>query len=138
MWNPPGGGRMFSRMERKFLEGNEVGRLATVGRDGFPHVVPVCYLFRGGFFYVATDYGTKKYRNVKENPKVALVVDTYKPHKAVMVQGRIEVLERGEEFRKIREEFYRKFEWARKDPWEEGEAPILKLIPEKKVSWGLG
>lgn len=128
----------FSRREREFLERHEVGRLATVDKKGLPHVVPVCYLFRKGFFYVATDYGTRKYKNVRENPKAALVVDTYKPHKAVMVQGRVEVLERGEEFRKIREEFYRKFEWAREDPWEEGEAPILKLIPEKKVSWGLG
>ncbi|MEM2866779.1 MAG: pyridoxamine 5'-phosphate oxidase family protein [Candidatus Hadarchaeales archaeon] len=128
----------FSGKEREFLERNEVCRLATAGRDGLPHVVPVCYLFRGGTFYVATDYGTRKYRNVRENPRAALVVDTYRPHRAVVVWGRVEVLERGEEFRRIREEFYRRFDWARKDPWEEGEAPILKLVPERKVSWGLG
>lgn len=127
----------FGRGEREFLERNEVGRLATAGRDGLPHVVPVCYLFRDGLFYIATDYGTRKYRNVVENPRAALVVDTYKPHRAVMVQGRVEVLERGEEFRRVREEFYRRFEWARGDPWEEGEAPILKLVPERKASWGL-
>ncbi|MCQ8898466.1 MAG: pyridoxamine 5'-phosphate oxidase family protein [Hadesarchaea archaeon] len=127
----------FSRREREFLEGNEVGRLATVGSDGLPHVVPVCYLFEGGVFYVATDYGTRKYRNVRENPRAALVVDTYRPHRAVMVQGEVEVLERGEEFRRIRQRFYERFDWARKDPWEEGEAPILKLRPLRKVSWGL-
>jgi len=114
-----------------------VGRLATVGSDGLPHVVPVCYLFEGGVFYVATDYGTRKYRNVRENPRAALVVDTYRPHRAVMVQGEVEVLERGEEFRRIRQRFYERFDWARKDPWEEGEAPILKLRPLRKVSWGL-
>ncbi len=128
----------FGRREREFLERNEVCRFATAGKDGLPHVVPVCYLFRGGYFYVATDYGTRKYLNVRENPRAALVVDTYRPHRAVVVQGRVEVLERGEEFRRIREEFYRRFEWARKDPWEEGEAPILKLLPERKASWGLG
>jgi PPOX class probable F420-dependent enzyme len=127
----------FSRREREFLEGNEVGRLATVGSDGLPHVVPVCYLFEEGVFYVATDYGTRKYRNVRENPRAALVVDTYRPHRAVMVQGEVEVLERGEEFRRIRQRFYERFDWARKDPWEEGEAPILKLRPLRKVSWGL-
>ncbi len=127
----------FSRKEREFLEGNEVGRLATVGSDGLPHVVPVCYLFEGGAFYVATDYGTRKYRNVRENPRAALVVDTYRPHRAVMVQGKVEVLERGEEFRRIRQRFYERFDWARQDPWEEGEAPILKLVPLRKVSWGL-
>jgi len=33
--------------------------------------------------------------------------------------------------------FYERFEWARADPWDEGEAVVIKLVPEKKVSWGL-
>jgi len=128
----------LTEKETEFLKKNEVCRLATVGKDGQPHVVPVCYIFHRGAIYIATDYGTKKYENVKRNPRVALVVDTYKPHKAVVIQGRVEILERGPEFREVRELFYRKFKWARDDPWEEGEAPILKVIPEKKTSWGLG
>ncbi|MEM2875214.1 MAG: pyridoxamine 5'-phosphate oxidase family protein [Candidatus Hadarchaeales archaeon] len=127
----------FTASERKFIEENEVCRLATVDSSGMPHVVPVCYVFHDGSFYIATDYSTRKYQNVRENPRGALVIDHYKPHRAVMVQGRIEVLERGEEFRRVREMFYRRFRWARDDPWEEGEAPILKLVPERKSSWGL-
>jgi PPOX class probable F420-dependent enzyme len=127
----------FSPKETAFLEKNEVCRLATASRGADPHVVPVCYIFRGGCFYIATDYGTKKYRNVAENPRAALVVDTYNPHRAVVVEGTVEILERGEEFRRIREQFYRKFRWARDDPWEEGESPILRVKPLKKSSWGL-
>lgn len=127
----------FTASERKFIEENEVCRLATVDSSGMPHVVPVCYVFHDGSFYIATDYSTRKYQNVRENPRGALVIDHYRPHKAVMVQGRMEVLERGEEFRRVREMFYRRFRWARDDPWEEGEAPILKLVPERKSSWGL-
>jgi hypothetical protein len=33
--------------------------------------------------------------------------------------------------------FFERFSWASKDPWGEGEAVIIKLIPQKKVSWGL-
>jgi nitroimidazol reductase NimA-like FMN-containing flavoprotein (pyridoxamine 5'-phosphate oxidase superfamily) len=127
----------FTARETAFLSKNEVCRLATASRDAEPHVVPVCYIFQGGYFYIATDYGTKKYKNVIENPRVALVVDVYNPHKAVAVEGAVEVLERGEEFRRIREMFYRKFKWARDDPWEEGESPILKVKPLRKSSWGL-
>lgn len=127
----------FTNRERKFIEGNEVCRFATADASGMPHVVPVCYIFHGDSFYIATDYGTRKYRNVMENPRAALVIDHYKPHRAVVVQGRVEVLERGEEFRRVREMFYGKFKWARDDPWDEGESPILKLIPERKSSWGL-
>jgi len=127
----------FTSEETTFLKKNEVCRLATASRDAAPHVTPVCYIFLDGHFYIATDYPTKKYKNVRENPNVALVVDTYKPHKAVAVEGEAEILERGEEFRRIRELFYRKFDWARKDPWKEGESPILKIKPLKKASWGL-
>jgi nitroimidazol reductase NimA-like FMN-containing flavoprotein (pyridoxamine 5'-phosphate oxidase superfamily) len=36
---------VFSDTERKYLESQRLGRLATVGPDGMPHVVPVnfCY-----------------------------------------------------------------------------------------------
>jgi nitroimidazol reductase NimA-like FMN-containing flavoprotein (pyridoxamine 5'-phosphate oxidase superfamily) len=128
---------MFTRKELVFLERNEVCRLATSSRDAKPHIVPVCYLFHEGHFYIATDYGTKKFKNVDKNPKVALVVDVYKPNRAVAVEGEAEILSRGEEFRQISKLFYRKFDWARKDPWEEGETPIFKIKPLGKASWGL-
>lgn len=127
----------FTPKETAFLNKNEVCRLATASRDTSPHVTPVCYLLQDGNFYIATDYGTKKYKNVLKNPKAALVVDVYKPHRAVTVEGEAEILGRGEEFRRVRELFYRKFDWARKDPWDEGESPILKIKPLKKASWGL-
>ncbi len=98
----------FTSKETAFLKRNEVCRLATVSRDAMPHVVPVCYLFHEGHFYIVTDYETKKYKNVLENPKVALVVDVYKPHKAVTIESKAEILERGEEFKRISELFYKK------------------------------
>jgi nitroimidazol reductase NimA-like FMN-containing flavoprotein (pyridoxamine 5'-phosphate oxidase superfamily) len=127
----------FTSNETAFLNKNEVCRLATASRDARPHVIPVCYIFREGHFYIVTDYDTKKYKNVLENPKVALVVDVYSPHKAIAVKGEVDILERGEEFRRVSDLFYKKFDWARKDPWKEGESPILKIKPLKKASWGL-
>ncbi len=127
----------FTSSEKRFLGEHELCRFATVSSGGEPHVVPVCYLFIDDLFYVATDYGTVKYENVRENKRIALVVDEYKPHKAVVVRGDVEILEEGEEFRRIRGKFYEKFEWARNDPWEEGESPIFKISPREKVAWGL-
>jgi nitroimidazol reductase NimA-like FMN-containing flavoprotein (pyridoxamine 5'-phosphate oxidase superfamily) len=126
------------KKERGFLSGHEVCRLATISEEG-PHVVPVCYILRGGFIYIVTDYGTKKHRNVLKDRRVALVVDEYRPgaHRAVMIQGEAEILEGGKEYREITGEFLRKFDWARADPWKEGESPIFKIRPLKVVSWGL-
>lgn len=128
---------MFDQKEVRFLKANEVCRLATVSKDGTPHVVPICYIFYEGVFYMVTDYGTKKYKNIKNNDNVCLVVDVYKPNRAVMIKGKAEILERGEEFRRVSQMFFKKFLWARRDPWDEGEAPIIKVKPKDKVSWGI-
>lgn len=129
---------IFSKAERDFLGRNEACRFATC-HDSVPHVVPVSYVFEGGEFYIATDYETKKYKNIMENDKVALTVDVYSSvgNKAVCIQGRAEIIERGGEFARLYKVFNERFEWVREDPWEEGEAPFLKVTPTGKVSWGL-
>lgn len=48
----------FTIEEERFLKDNEVGRLATISENGLPHVVPVCYIYRSGSLWIATDYGT--------------------------------------------------------------------------------
>lgn len=128
----------FSKIERKFLADNEACRLATC-HDNVPHVVPVSYVFAIGEFYIATDYETRKYDNIKQSNKVALAVDTYSivGNKAVCIQGKAEIIERGEEFARLYKVFHHRFEWVRQDPWKEGEAPFLRVIPTSKVSWGL-
>ena len=118
-----------------FLRAHEVCRLATASRDARPHVVPVIYALDGESVVVAVDYGTKKLRNLRENRKVALVVDDYRPNHAVMVEGDCEVLERGKEYLRLLRLLFDRFEYYRKNPWGEGESPILKVSPAKAVSW---
>ena len=84
------------------------------------------------------DYGTKKLKNVRENPSVALVVDRLRPTRAVAVEGTCEVYERGPEYLRLLELLMKRFEFYRKNPWVEGESPIFRLTPQKAVSWGLG
>jgi nitroimidazol reductase NimA-like FMN-containing flavoprotein (pyridoxamine 5'-phosphate oxidase superfamily) len=128
----------FSDREKKFLSSIEEARFATAS-DGMPHVKPVSFIFADDAFVIATDYKTRTWKNIKKNPRAAITVDIYKlgGHKAVLAQGKVKVIEGGPEFQKIYELFYDKFEWVRKDPWKEGEAPFLKLVPTTKVSWGI-
>lgn len=127
---------MFNAKELRFINKHELCRLATCYK-GKPHVVPVCYIFKDGCFYIASDYDTRKFRNVKSNRNVCLVIDEYKPNKAIMVDGIAEILEHGDEFRSIYSIFYDRFDWVRADPWDEYEAPFIKIKPIRKVSWGL-
>ncbi|MEM1947004.1 MAG: pyridoxamine 5'-phosphate oxidase family protein [Thermoproteota archaeon] len=128
---------MFSDPELSFIQRNELCRLATCDESNQPHVVPVAYLFKDTKFYIATDYGTKKLANIQKNKRVALVIDLYKPNKAVMVLGEAFILEKGPEYREVYQLFYKKFAWVMASPWKEGEAPFIVVKPVKKVSWGL-
>jgi len=131
----------FTEAEKRFLRRNEVCRVATSYNDA-PQVTPVTYIFdHNGSFYFAIDYNSKKYRNLEKNKRIALEVDdTYKSslnNKAVVVRGKAEFIEKGEEFRRLYNLFYKKFEWVKVDPFKEGEAPFVRVKPLNKVSWGL-
>ena len=128
----------FTPEEKKFLESLEESRIATVN-DTMPHVKPVSYIFDDDMFYVATDYDTRTFKNLKKNSKTALTIDVYKHggHKAICIQGDSTLIENGEKFSKIYSKFFEKFEWVRKEPWDENEAPFLEIKPLTKVSWGI-
>ena len=129
----------FTREEEKFLSENELCRVSTSHND-IPHVAPVAYVYKYEAFFFATDYATRKYKNIKANNKVAISIDTYGSsveNKAVIIQGLGSIIEKGEAFKSLYHEFYNKFEWVRMDPWNEGEAPFVKVEAFNKVSWGL-
>ena len=63
------------------VEAERVARLATVGADGRPHVVPICFALEGDTLYTAVDEKPKSTRalrrlaNIEANPQVEVVVD---------------------------------------------------------------
>ena len=65
------------------LAAADVARLATVGADGRPHLVPICFVVDGNTFYFAVDAkpkrtaDLKRLRNIEANPAVAVLVDHY-------------------------------------------------------------
>jgi len=79
---------VFSQEEVMFLDKMEECRVAT-SHDNMPHVKPVSYLYEEGTILIATDYDTRMYKNLLENPKVALSIDIYKNngHKAICLQS---------------------------------------------------
>ena len=128
----------FNQKEIEFLESLEEARIATSHKN-IPHVKPVSFVLEDNAIIIATDYKTRTYANIKSNPNVGIVIDIYKSggHKAVCIQGTTKIVEEGQEFKKLYNIFHKKFDWVRKDPWKENEAPFLKIIPKNKVSWGL-
>lgn len=118
----------FSEQELAYLAEGHLGRIATVDETGQPHVVPVGFRYNpdldtidiGGIDVAAT----RKFRNVRRNPKVAFIVDDVRPGhgwspRAVQVRGSAEALEDAAV------------------PGGGSPRAIIRITPSTLVSWGL-
>jgi pyridoxamine 5'-phosphate oxidase family protein len=81
----------LSEAERAYLASERIGRLATVGPTGFPHVMPVRYTLtdEGALEFDADGI---KLRNLSAEPRVAFVVDGMGPRRGVAIQGLARVI----------------------------------------------
>jgi pyridoxamine 5'-phosphate oxidase family protein len=118
---------MFSDAEIDYLGSQRLGRLATVGPDGMPHVVPVAFRYNPEADSVdigGHDFATrKKFRDVQRTGVAALVVDDVLPPwrpRAVEVRGQASTLDTGGK--------------AIMDGFDD---PIIRITPRRIVSWGL-
>lgn len=93
---------VFTDKELEYLAGQRLGRIATVGADGQPHVVPTG--FRYNSEHDAIDVGglrmsqTKKVRDVRRTGRAAIVVDDVLPPwrpRMIEIRGTAEVLPAG-------------------------------------------
>ena len=113
---------VFTEAERRYLVGGrQLGRIATVGVDGTPHVVPVAWIYNA--VRDTIDVGghdlahSKKFRDVARTGRAAIVVDDLESTDPWRPRG-IEIRGGGE---------------AIALP-----TPLIRIHPERIVSWGLG
>jgi pyridoxamine 5'-phosphate oxidase family protein len=113
-----------------YLQSQRMARIATVGSNGQPHVVPVAFRYDpetetidiGGHDGFAK---RKKWRDVKSNPKVAVVIDdivSVNPWKVrgIEIRGEAEMLMTGGQ--SIVPGF---------DP------EMFRIKPKRVISWGI-
>lgn len=112
----------FGPVELSYLRGGgrRLARIATVGRDGTPHVVPTGWTYNDTLGTIdVTGHAverTKKFRDVQHNARAALVIDdiaSIDPWwvRGVEIRGRAEALDRP--------------------------AALIRIYPDHVVSWGL-
>ncbi|MCC5576962.1 PPOX class F420-dependent oxidoreductase [Microtetraspora sp. AC03309] len=88
---------IFTEAELKYLEGQLLGRLATIGPDGGPQNKPVTFQFNPETQTI--DIGghnmgrSRKFKNVGTHPLVSLVVDDVSEHfRCIEIRGSAEAL----------------------------------------------
>ena len=112
----------FTDLERQFLTSppRALARVATIGKDGTPHVVPSSWSYNatlGTIDATGRDVqGTKKFRDVARTGKAAIVIDGIAPGEgfnpwAIEIAGRAEAVTAPE--------------------------ALIRIYPERVRSWGL-
>jgi PPOX class probable F420-dependent enzyme len=72
------------------IAGKNFGYLATINKDGSPHVTPVWVDREGDLILVNTVVGRAKVRNTKRNPKVAIAItDASNQYNMVTYRGTV-------------------------------------------------
>ena len=93
---------VFTDKELDYLNGQRLGRIATVGADGQPHVVPTSFRYNPD--HDAIEVGglrmsqTKKVRDVRRTGRASIVVDDVLPPwspRMLEIRGTAEVLPSG-------------------------------------------
>jgi pyridoxamine 5'-phosphate oxidase family protein len=113
---------VFTPAELEYLAGGrQLGRIATVGADGTPHVVPVAWIYNAARETIdVTGYEleqSKKFRDIARAGRAAIVIDDLESTDPWHPRG-IEVRGRGETLALP--------------------TPLIRIHPERIVSWGLG
>jgi pyridoxamine 5'-phosphate oxidase family protein len=120
----------FTEKEIEYLRGQPLGRLATVGPDGSPHIVPVGFRLdaEAGAIQIG-GHGlsrSKKWRDLHANPRAAFAVDDlasmdpWTP-RGIEVRGSTELHDQGGE-----QLFGRGWDSV----W-------FSIVPERIISWGI-
>ena len=134
--------RLTADQQAVYLRTNRKCALATLDKDGFPHVTAMSFVMRDGAFYM-TSYGkAQKVVNIRRDPKVAMMVETgtaYAELKGVMVRGECQIIEGEDAVHQV-------WAWSAEARGETYSRPagasssapkrvVLKIVPRKSISW---
>jgi general stress protein 26 len=93
---PQGDPRLIQHeVAQRLLVSDEVARLAYLGADGTPRVIPIAFHWTGDELVLATFAGVEKVRALRRNPAVALTIDAKDvPPLMLLLRGNVTVEER--------------------------------------------
>ena len=129
---------------QKFLAGKETAVLATVQADGAPLAMAMWFLHDAAALTMLSQANTQKVRNLRRDPRVAVVVDSgeeYDQLRGVELSGRVEfvgeVPRRGELCAELdtAETLFARKNFGLEEMPHDGRHAWARLTPQKIVSW---
>ena len=122
-----------------------VAHLASADAGGQPLVIPICFVFDGQEFFSPIDEkpkraspkNLKRLRNVRDNPKVSLIVDHYDEDwrrlSYVLITGQARALLRGKKHNRAVKLLRHKYPQYRRMAI--NDRPMIVVVPRKTKVW---
>lgn len=130
---------------RERLSAARVARLATVGADGRPHLVPVTFALTGDRILTAVDKKPKsttnlrRIQNIAHNPQVAVLCDHYEDDWTrlwwVRADGRAEIVRADAQRREYLHALAARYDQYRRQP---PDGPVIVVTVHRWAGWAHG
>jgi PPOX class probable F420-dependent enzyme len=95
-----------------FLDEQRTVICATTGRDGWPHLMPLWYVVRGGELWAWTYASSQKVRNLERDPKATIQVETgteYQELRGVMFKCEVELVREADDVAALGVEIFARY-----------------------------
>ena len=121
---------------RRHLEGTPVAHLATVLPDGSPHTVPLWVDTRGDQVVFLTGPSSRKARNLRRDPRVALSLTAAdNPFEPIVIRGRVVEWLEGDEAWEIADRIAAKYIGG---PYPRDEERVVAVVEPERQTVGVG
>lgn len=151
----------FSPKQLSFLKEMYVARIATRSPDGALNVSPIYFANDAHSIFFATEYTSRKFKNLSLVPEAALSIDYFDAswlhtgkynagkikrnddlwtvERALIVRGRARIFKDGQStgYRRMYRLLFDKYPDYRKQKWKRGESPIIRISARSISSWGI-
>jgi PPOX class probable F420-dependent enzyme len=121
---------------RRVLDGTPIAHLATVLPDGSPHTVPLWIGARGDRIVFLTGPGSRKARNLRRDPRLALsIAPADNPYEPVVVRGRVVEWLDGDAAWEIIDQLSAKYTGG---PYSRGQERVVAVVEPERQTVGVG
>jgi PPOX class probable F420-dependent enzyme len=126
--------RMSGEEVLSFLERGRTATIATIGRDGFPHLVAMWYGLLDGKVYIETKAKSQKVANLRRDPRVSCSVEagqSYDQLRGVAIEGTAVIIDdtSSDEYWAAAVSVFERYQGAYAD----GMRPLVEQMMNKRI-----
>ena len=116
-----------------FLDRSRIANLATIGRDGTPHLVAMWYALVDGEIWFETKAKSQKAVNLRRDARVTVLVEdglTYDALRGVSIEGRAEIVDDADAITKVGISVWERYT----GPYSEEVRPFVDEMMNKRIA----